>query len=344
MLRVRVAALLLLVAAAGAYVSEFRAATPHKATTAVRRPYRSEYRSMPGRHERFHLRSPLPHTYTDFSRLPKEFNWASVNGTSYVTRTLNQHIPQYCGSCWAHGALSALADRIKIARRARGPEVTLSIQFILNCGTELAGSCHGGNHLQTYEFIKGVGSVPFESCQLYEACSKESTEGSCGGRNFECSPMNTCKTCSTFASFGGECDPIENFPNATVAEFGPVAGADHMMAEILHRGPIACALNAEPLVNYTGGVFDDPLAEQELNHIVSLTGWGYDPKTGKKHWLVRNSWGEYWGEMGYARIAMGGNQLGVETDCAWAVPGVVTEVNFPCDEDGANCRHHTAAH
>lgn len=24
--------------------------------------------------------------------------------------------------------------------------------------------------------------------------------------------------------------------------------------------------------------------------------------------------------------------------------GVVTEVNFPCDEDGANCRHHTAAH
>lgn len=31
-------------------------------------------------------RSPLPHTYTDFSRLPKEFNWASVNGTSYGHR------------------------------------------------------------------------------------------------------------------------------------------------------------------------------------------------------------------------------------------------------------------
>lgn len=35
-------------------------------------------------------------------------------------------------------------------------------------------------------------------------------------------------------------------------------------------------------MNYTGGVFDDPLAEQELNHIVSLTGWGYDPKTGAR--------------------------------------------------------------
>ncbi len=56
------------------------------------------------------------------------------------------------------------------------------------------------------------------------------------------------------------CNPIELFPNATVAEYGPVAGASDMMAEIYHRGPIACALNAEPILDYPGGVFDDPLA------------------------------------------------------------------------------------
>ena len=72
--------------------------------------------------------------------VPDEFTWCNKDGINYCTASRDQHIPQYCGSCWAHGAVSALQVRIKIARGAQGPDVQLSIQHMLNCGN--AGSCH----------------------------------------------------------------------------------------------------------------------------------------------------------------------------------------------------------
>lgn len=110
--------------------------------------------------------TPLPYTYLDPEDLPDAFSWADINGTSWISRSLNQHIPQYCGSCWAHGALSALADRMKIARKGLGDEFGLSIQYILNCAHREAGSCHGGSHTGAYEFIHKNGFVPYETCQV----------------------------------------------------------------------------------------------------------------------------------------------------------------------------------
>jgi len=110
---------------------------------------------------------------------------------------------KYCGSCWAHGALSSLADRIKIARKAQGDDINLSIQFILNCGTEDAGSCHGGYHTQTYEFIQKTGYVPYDTCMPYVACSKEATDGICPYVDTQCSATTTCKTCESLLLFTG---------------------------------------------------------------------------------------------------------------------------------------------
>jgi len=285
--------------------------------------------------------NPEPHKYIKSEHLPESFNWGNVDGVSYLTHSLNQHIPQYCGSCWAHGAMSSFADRIKIARNAQGDDINLAIQFILNCGTEMAGSCHGGYHTGTFEFIKLMGYVPYDTCQPYLACSEESTEGFCPHVDTTCSASGICRTCNTFEEYGGFCSEIDYFPNATIAEYGMIAFDEDIVyntkAEIFARGPVAVTVNAEPILEYGGGIFTDDSYSTSTNHIVSIVGWGFDEVLNVEYWIVRNSWGQYWGEMGYFRIETGKNLLGIEGEIAWATPGSFTVHNLPCNEDGSNC-------
>jgi cathepsin X len=58
--------------------------------------------------------------------LPEQWIWNNINGRNYLTNVYNQHIPQYCGSCWAHAGTSAISDRIKIARNAAWPDINIS--------------------------------------------------------------------------------------------------------------------------------------------------------------------------------------------------------------------------
>ena len=106
-------------------------------------------------------------------------------------------------------------------------DINMAIQYILNCGSEVAGSCHGGSASGTYEFVKhGANAWPYDTCMNYAACSKESKEGFCADADFSCSAINTCRTCSTFTAMGGKCVEIDHYPNASIAEYGSVAGKD----------------------------------------------------------------------------------------------------------------------
>lgn len=285
----------------------------------------------------------LPQDYIATESLPDEFNWGDVNGTSYLTKSLNQHIPQYCGSCWAHGSVSALGDRIKIARKAQGIDINLSVQHILNCGN--VGSCHGGSVDGPYQWLhklsQNTGSgISYDTSNPYMACSSESTEGICKAVKWDCTDDNIARTCSTFPP-SGYCGAIKNYPNATISQYGSIEGADNMAKEIYARGPISCGIDAAPILKYTGGI--SSLAGEQVDHVISVVGWGKDAATDKQYWIVRNSWGEYWGEMGYIRVEKGNNALQLETQCAWAVPDKWTggfgekATNFRCYEDGSNC-------
>lgn len=68
------------------------------------------------------VREPL----TPVDALPETHIWNNVGGVNYLTNIYNQHIPSYCGSCWAHAATSAMSDRIKITRKAACPDINIS--------------------------------------------------------------------------------------------------------------------------------------------------------------------------------------------------------------------------
>jgi Papain family cysteine protease len=57
-------------------------------------------------------------------------------------------------------------------------------------------------------------------------------------------------------------------------------------------------VNAEPLVNYQGGIVkNEHFWDKLVNHVVSIVGWGTEEETGMMYWIVRNSWGKldrYW--------------------------------------------------
>ncbi len=79
-------------------------------------------------------------TYLKDEALPSAWDWRPQG---LMTTDFNQHIPQYCGSCWAHSSSSTVADRIKIKTKGVKRDVIPAVQVLLNCGT--AGSCGGGD-------------------------------------------------------------------------------------------------------------------------------------------------------------------------------------------------------
>jgi len=53
---------------------------------------------------------------------------------------------------------------------------------------------------------------------------------------------------------------------------------------------------------------------QNLNHSVVIIGWGQDPETNRKYWVVRNSYGPNWGDHGDFLIQRGTDDFAIESE------------------------------
>ena len=76
------------------------------------------------------------------------------------------------------------------------------------------------------------------------------------------------------------------------------------MMEAIDEKPAAVMVNANNYAfrTYKRGVISRGCTHKSVNHSVTVVGYNTNRHGG--HWIVRNSWGNRWGEKGYVRIAM----------------------------------------
>lgn len=218
----------------------------------------------------------LPFTEDDVNRavLPPALDWRALGGVTAIDTQ-----PQYgCGGCWVYAATAVFESLIKIAT---GREVDLSEEQISSC---MPNGNHTGIAWQAFNYmqLKGVTTEQYVPCDfLFPVC------------NYPDYP-------DTFTLHDnwilGMWDKPQEARIRTLKyilqRFGPVAGGFKVM---------------EDWGNYREGVYlYDNVSPFGGHHSIEIVGWGDDaalPNGG--YWIVKNDFGEAWGENGFFRIGYG---------------------------------------
>ena len=84
-------------------------------------------------------------------------------------------------------------------------------------------------------------------------------------------------------------------------------GDEEMLKKLVYEhGAVLIAVNADNgFMYYGGGIYDGCAANDaySVNHAVAAVGYGTE--NGEDYWLIKNSWGDWWGEKGYIKLKRG---------------------------------------
>lgn len=226
---------------------------------------------------------------TDAVDLPKHVDWRidSNTGRPLATPVKSQG---HCGSCWAFASTAALESHIALT--SKGQTLTsLSVQELVSCAPNTnhcggSGGCSGSTAEIAYEFIAKHGLVD---------------EWTFGYQNYANSRTVGCTLRRTSDN------PFYDRAVVTVEGFVKLPSNNYtaLMNAVAKLGPVVVNVAADNWHFYEKGVFKDhghSVARTDVNHVVVLMGYGTDTETGEDYWLVRNSYGLFWGEGGYIRL------------------------------------------
>ncbi|XP_054154851.1 cathepsin L-like proteinase [Oppia nitens] len=208
--------------------------------------------------------------------VPDSLDWRSLGKVGPIK---NQG---QCGSCWAFATVAILESRLAIKR---GSYRSLSEQEIIDC-TDGYTCAVGGNIQMALKTLNRLGGIEADSDYPYISGDKH---------------KNQCayQSVKTVAQVG------TSYINVQDGESG-------MQQSVYMNGPLYVHVHVnENFQHYRSGVFSDQNCDQQINHAVSIVGYG------PGYWLIRNSWDTWWGEQGYIRLARDQNMCRISVYPVW---------------------------
>jgi C1A family cysteine protease len=212
------------------------------------------------------------------AEIPTSFDWREKGA---VTAVKDQEL---CGSCYAMATLASVESQLFIKT---GKLVQLSEQEIIDCAEESGlNKCQGGIGFQVYDYIKANGGISSSLDYPYEA------------KNGKCRRNGKNKVEIDMKSYGFVYTKAVN-------------NDDLLMKSLINIGPIMISIDTdhESFMHYSSGVYYEEECTGEVNHGALLVGFGTEK--GKDFWIVKNSFGDKFGESGYVRMTRGR-----ENDCS----------------------------
>lgn len=204
---------------------------------------------------------------------PTSLDWRNHMGQNWVSPMLDQG---NCGSCVSFAAIGVMETQYRINSGLSNLALRLSTQQLFACG---GGGCDWGwtpssaaNYLQR-------NGVTTEACFPYSSGAT--------GKDVACN--------------SGCADPNRYNLKLTSSSMPTRYSKDlNALKTALQKGPLVTTLTVySDFMAYASGVYKHTTGKSEGGHAVSIVG--YDDS--KRALLIRNSWGEGWGENGFGWVS-----------------------------------------
>jgi len=207
---------------------------------------------------------------TNLADLPLSWDWRNVNGENWITSIKNQG---WTSNCWAFAQIGAFESQINLYYNTH-LDVDLSEQELVD-----TRSVFGNEYIWRTNWTLPLTppkecDLPTWSGQSFCLISKEGIADEYCDTSPYRSQANLSFLCEDYKN--------RSWKNYNFTEYN-IIGAEDLKQILINKGPI-------------------PVSIYSWSHEMVLIGYEVDPLDNKTIWIFKNSWGQDWGESGYAKI------------------------------------------